>query len=195
MKVLIIDNYDSFTYNLYHYCLGMDREVQVRRNDRVSDSDLEDCDKIILSPGPGLPADAGRMPEIIRNYAEKKPILGICLGLQAIAECFGGELQNLKEVLHGQSSNCKVTQKDEIIFKNLKTGFMVGHYHSWIVGSSGLPENLEITAINEFGYIMALRHRYFDVRGVQFHPESVLTPDGRAMMNNWLNAGRDLVRS
>jgi anthranilate synthase component II len=188
VKVLIIDNYDSFTYNLYHYCLGSGREVEVRRNDLVSDRDLDECDRIVLSPGPGLPSDAGRMPEIINCYFDKKPILGICLGLQAIAESFGGELFNLQEVLHGQSSSCKKMQEDEILFKGLNTEFEVGHYHSWIVKSEKLPRELEVTAINEFGYIMALRHRDFDVRGVQFHPESVLTPDGRVMMNNWLNS-------
>jgi anthranilate synthase component II len=188
VKVLIIDNYDSFTYNLYHYCLGNGREVEVRRNDLVSDHDLDACDRIVLSPGPGLPADAGRMPEIIKSYCGKKPILGICLGLQAIAESFGGELYNLHEVLHGQSSLCKKTQEGEVLFKGLGNEFEVGHYHSWIVKSEKLPDDLEITAINERGYIMALRHRYLDVRGVQFHPESVLTPGGRMMMNNWLNS-------
>ena len=186
MKILVFDNYDSFTYNLVHAVkkLGY-ADVEVHRNDQIALEDIARYDKIILSPGPGLPAESGILLDLIRTYAPTKSILGVCLGEQAIAEAFGGKLINLPEVHHGVSSNIHVLE-DDLLFKGLPDTVLVGRYHSWAVETTSLPECLKITAVDDEGLIMALAHKTYDVRGVQFHPESVLTPDGEAMLRNWL---------
>lgn len=186
MKIVIIDNYDSFTYNLSHLVKELGAEVTVVRNDRFELSDLEGYDKILLSPGPGIPEEAGLLLDVIRTYAGRKPILGICLGEQAIGEVMGGKLVNLAEVYHGIQSEVSLTAPD-YIFDGLPENILVGRYHSWVVDRDTLPDCLETTALSHEGYIMALRHKTLDVHGIQFHPESVLTPDGRQMINNWLN--------
>lgn len=189
MKILILDNYDSFTYNLVHaveYISG--NKIDVFRNDKISLEEVGKYDKIILSPGPGLPKDAGIMPALIKEYAATKTILGVCLGHQAITECFGGTLYNMPKVYHGVASDIKVLKQDNIIFKDLAASLSVGRYHSWISEKKTFPADLEITAEDENGFIMALAHKTFDIQGVQFHPESVLTPDGNKMLENWLKA-------
>ena len=186
MKTVIIDNYDSFTYHLSHLVKEAGAEVTVLRNDQFELADLQVFDKIILSPGPGIPSEAGLLIEVIREYAGKKPILGVCLGEQAIGEVFGGKLINLSEVFHGVQTPITITGKDSL-FEGLPETVNVGRYHSWVVASEGLPDCLEITAISKEGYIMALRHKTYDVHGIQFHPESVLTPDGKKMIENFLN--------
>lgn len=186
MKVLVFDNYDSFTYNLVHALkkLGV-KNLEVHRNDQINIDEIERFDKIVLSPGPGLPAESGILPELIRRYAPSKSILGVCLGQQAIAESFGGSLLNLSNVYHGVSSKIKIVNPD-VLFESLPVEIEVGRYHSWVVNPSDLPDVLKVTAVDENGMIMALTHKYFDVRGVQFHPESVLTPMGEQMLKNWL---------
>ncbi|MCR5821215.1 MAG: aminodeoxychorismate/anthranilate synthase component II [Bacteroidaceae bacterium] len=185
MKVAIIDNYDSFTYNLSHLMKELGVEVAVMRNDQFELSDLASYSKIILSPGPGIPSEAGLLMDVIRTYAGKKPILGVCLGHQAIGEAFGATLENLSDVFHGVATPCHVVA-EEPLFAGLSETLTVGRYHSWVVSQSDFPDCLEITAVSDEGQIMALRHRRFNVRGIQFHPESVLTPDGRQMLLNWL---------
>ena len=185
MKTVIIDNYDSFTYNLAHLLKELGAEVDVLRNDKFELEELEKYDKIILSPGPGIPEEAGLLLEVIRTYAGRKPILGVCLGEQAIGQAFGGKLTNLSEVFHGIQTNVKIKNKD-YIFSGLPTEIPVGRYHSWVVDTEGFPEELVITAISSEGQIMALKHREYDVHGIQFHPESVLTPDGKQIVGNWL---------
>ncbi len=185
-KIVIIDNYDSFTFNLAHYFEALNCEVTVFRNDEFDIEELEVFDKIVLSPGPGLPSEAGLLKKVIEIYSNKKSILGICLGQQAIAEVFGGKLRQLSTVKHGINSIIKTTVSDEILFKNLPQNLTVGRYHSWVVDGN-LPSVLEITSVDEEGEIMSLRHRNFDVRGVQFHPESILTTDGKMMLGNWIN--------
>ena len=185
MKTVIIDNYDSFTYNLAHLVKEIGAEVDVLRNDKFELEELEKYDKIILSPGPGIPEEAGLLLEVIRTYAGRKPILGVCLGEQAIGQAFGGKLTNLSEVFHGIQTNVKIKNKD-YIFSGLPTEIPVGRYHSWVVDTDGFPEELVITAISSEGQIMALKHREYDVHGIQFHPESVLTPDGKQIVGNWL---------
>ncbi|EEF87384.1 anthranilate synthase component II [Bacteroides cellulosilyticus] len=185
MKTVIIDNYDSFTYNLAHLVKELGAEVDVLRNDKLELEELEKYDKIILSPGPGIPEEAGLLLEVIRTYAGRKPILGVCLGEQAIGQAFGGKLTNLSEVFHGIQTNVKIKNKD-YIFSGLPTEIPVGRYHSWVVDTEGFPEELVITAISSEGQIMALKHREYDVHGIQFHPESVLTPDGKQIVGNWL---------
>lgn len=185
MKTVIIDNYDSFTYNLAHLVKELGTEVDVLRNDKFELEELEKYDKIILSPGPGIPEEAGLLLEVIRTYAGRKPILGVCLGEQAIGQAFGGKLTNLSEVFHGIQTNVKIKNKD-YIFSGLPTKIPVGRYHSWVVDTEGFPEELVITAISSEGQIMALKHREYDVHGIQFHPESVLTPDGKQIVGNWL---------
>ena len=192
MKILIFDNYDSFTYNLVHAVEKIIHDkVDVYRNDKISLEKINDYDKIILSPGPGLPCESGLLLSLIEEYASSKSILGVCLGQQAIAETFGGKLENLKNVYHGVATKIKVNEKRTVtvndVFKALPGELEVGRYHSWIVSKENFPEDLEITAQDENGYIMGLRHKKFDVQGVQFHPESVLTPMGEKMMWNWLN--------
>lgn len=186
MKIVMIDNYDSFTYNLVHLVKELGHDITVFRNDRFSLEDLQGFDKIMLSPGPGIPSEAGLLLEVIRTYAGKKPILGICLGEQAIGEVFGGKLVNLRDVFHGVQTPAHITA-DDYIFQGLPKDIMVGRYHSWVVDASTLPDCLEATALSDEGQVMALRHRIHDIRGIQFHPESVLTPDGKTMILNWLN--------
>jgi anthranilate synthase component 2 len=186
-KILVIDNYDSFVYNLVHYLEDLDCEVTVKRNDQLELEDVEKFDKILLSPGPGIPSEAGLLKPIIEKYGATKSILGVCLGQQAIGEVFGGKLGNLDSVYHGVATNINLCVKDEPLFKDLPNGFMVGRYHSWIVLKE-LPDSLEATSYDENGQIMSLRHREFDVRGVQFHPESVLTPEGKKMIKNWVES-------
>ena len=190
MKILVFDNYDSFTYNLVHAVkkLGYD-DVEVHRNDKIALEDIARFDKIILSPGPGIPSESGILLEVIRTYAPSKNILGVCLGEQAIAEAFGGTLINLSEVHHGISSMVDVLEKD-VLFDGLPKRIEVGRYHSWAAEKTTLPECLTITAVDEEVMIMALAHKEYDVRGVQFQPESVMTPDGEQMLKNWLEAPR-----
>jgi len=186
VAILVIDNYDSFVYNLVHYLEEMDCEVTVRRNDQLELEDVEDFDKILLSPGPGIPEEAGLLKQIIEKYASSKSILGVCLGQQAIGEVFGGKLGNLESVYHGIATKMELCVNDEPLYKDLPKSMLVGRYHSWIVLKE-LPDCLEATSYDENGQIMSLRHREFDVRGVQFHPESVLTPEGKKMIQNWVN--------
>ena len=188
MKLLVFDNYDSFTYNLVHAVrkLGY-TDIEVHRNDQISLDEIARFDKIILSPGPGVPSESGILLDVIKTYAPTKPILGVCLGEQAIAEAFGGTLINLPNVHHGVSSEVDIIE-DDILFNGLDKKLEVGRYHSWAVQKESLPECLKITAVDEEGMIMALAHREYDVRGVQFHPESVLTPKGEEMLKNWLTS-------
>ena len=187
MKVLVIDNYDSFTYNLVHYLEDLNCEVTVKRNDRLSIEEVEDYDKIVLSPGPGIPDEAGLLKDIIKTYAPTKSILGVCLGQQAIAEVFGGTLINLEEVYHGVATPVKIIVDDEQLFNNMASSIEVGRYHSWVVNPN-LPEVLESTSIDNNGQIMSLRHKFYDVKGVQYHPESILTPHGKQLLENWINS-------
>jgi anthranilate synthase component 2 len=188
-KILIIDNYDSFTYNLVHLVNELGLECEVWRNDQFKLEDVEAFDKIILSPGPGIPSEAGLLLKVIETYAPTKSIFGVCLGQQAIAEVFGGELYNLCRPMHGLATPIKVTDLEEKLFAGLPETFNVGRYHSWAVVGKGLPEEILITAVDEKdNSIMALRHKTYDVRGVQFHPESVLTEHGKQMMHNWLTS-------
>jgi len=184
-KILVIDNYDSFTYNLVHYLKALDCEVRVRRNDKLQLEDAQDYDKILLSPGPGIPEEAGLLKQIIGRYAETKSILGICLGQQAIAEVFGGRLENLDKVYHGVSTSIERIGEDEALYKDLPRTMDVGRYHSWVV-SKDLPDTLEVTSVDAGGEIMSLRHRDLDVRAVQYHPESILTPHGKTILKNWV---------
>ena len=186
MKIIIIDNYDSFTYNLVHLVRSLKVEVDVVRNDKFKIEDLSCYDKILLSPGPGIPSEAGLLLDVIKAYAGKKPLLGVCLGHQAIAEVFGGTLRNLQNVYHGVATPCRVVA-DDILFKELPKEFEVGRYHSWVVDRATLPSCLEVTSESHDGEIMSLRHREYDVRGVQFHPESVLTPVGKQIISNWID--------
>ncbi len=185
MKTVIIDNYDSFTYNLVHLVRELGAEVTALRNDRFQLDQLEQFDKIILSPGPGIPSEAGLLLDVIRTYAGRKPILGVCLGHQAIGESFGARLVNLSEVHHGVATPIHRVA-DDYIFEGLPDEFEVGRYHSWVVSPEGLPACLEVTAVSNEGEIMALCHKELDIRGVQFHPESVLTPQGAKIIENWL---------
>jgi len=188
MKVLVIDNYDSFVYNLVHYLEDLNVDVTVVRNDRFLLEEVEKYDKILLSPGPGIPDEAGLLKDVIRAYAGRKPILGVCLGQQDIGEVFGGSITNLDEVFHGVATKATILVNDEPLFSGLQKGIEVGRYHSWVVEREGFPEVLEITSLDENGQIMSLRHREFDIRAVQFHPESVLTPDGKTMIKNWIES-------
>ncbi|MGK0427614.1 MAG: anthranilate synthase component 2 [Ulvibacter sp.] len=186
MKILVIDNYDSFVYNLVHYLEELDCEVTVIRNDRFHIDEVEEYDKILLSPGPGIPDEAGLLKEVIKKYATSKSMLGVCLGQQAIGEVFGGSIENLSEVFHGVATKAIITVDDEPLFKGLEKEIEVGRYHSWVVSKKGFPNVLEVTAVDESDQIMALRHRTLDIRGVQFHPESVLTPQGKQIIKNWI---------
>lgn len=186
MKVLVIDNYDSFTYNLVHYLEELGCDVVVKRNDQLTLEEADGYDKIVLSPGPGIPDEAGLLKDIIKEYAATKSILGVCLGQQAIGEVFGGSLANLEKVYHGVATPVDIVS-DDILFDGISSPMMVGRYHSWVVEST-LPDTLEILAKDENGQTMAIRHKTFDVRGVQFHPESVLTPHGKQLLKNWLRA-------
>ena len=187
MKVLVIDNYDSFTYNLVHYLEDLNCEVTVKRNDKLTLEEVDAFDKIVLSPGPGIPDEAGLLKAIIKTYAPTKSILGVCLGQQAIGEVFGGSLINLEEVYHGVATNVEIVVDDEVLFKGMDKTIEVGRYHSWVVNPN-LPEVLEATSFDKNGQVMSLRHRVYDVRGVQYHPESVLTPNGKQILENWINS-------
>jgi anthranilate synthase component 2 len=184
-QILLIDNYDSFTYNLVHYLEELGAQVTVRRNDKLSLEEVEAFSHIVLSPGPGIPDEAGLLKEIIATYAATKKILGVCLGQQAIAEVFGGRLENLSEVYHGIATPIKIIDPQATLFKDLPTEVVVGRYHSWVV-SEALPESLKVTARDHEGQIMAIEHKEYPVHAVQFHPESILTPSGKKMLANWL---------
>ncbi|MFT4093738.1 MAG: aminodeoxychorismate/anthranilate synthase component II [Niabella sp.] len=188
MKLLVFDNYDSFTYNLVHLVEKiLHQKVDVYRNDQIPLEQVNGYDKIILSPGPGIPDEAGLLLPLIREYAPAKSILGVCLGQQAIGEAFGGKLTNLSKVYHGVATDCTIVKEDEKLFAGLPKHIEVGRYHSWVVDKDSFPQELEITATDDNDMIMALRHRTYDVRGVQFHPESVLTPQGELILRNWLS--------
>ncbi len=202
MSILVFDNYDSFTYNLVHLVEKITyQKVDVFRNDEIALEDVNRYDKIILSPGPGIPEEAGLLLPLIKQYAATKSILGVCLGHQAIGQAFGGKLTNLTSVYHGVATPIQVgswqlavdnnTQQSSTnnyqLFKDMPKQFTVGRYHSWVISDDGFPEELEVTARDEHNFIMALQHKTYDVQGVQFHPESVLTPDGEKIMRNWLN--------
>jgi anthranilate synthase component 2 len=184
-KILVIDNYDSFTYNLVHYLEDLDCEVTVYRNDEFDIDEISVFDKILLSPGPGIPDEAGLLKDVIRKYGPTKSIFGVCLGQQAIGEVYGGTLSNLDKVYHGVATNVKTVVVDELLFEGLGNEFEVGRYHSWVVDTN-LPDVLEATSFDENGQVMSLRHKTYDVRGVQFHPESVLTPNGKKILENWV---------
>lgn len=185
VTVALVDNYDSFTYNLRQLIEEEGAAVTVLRNDRFVPGDLDAFDKIVLSPGPGIPDEAGQLKPVIARFAGRKPILGVCLGEQAIGEVFGARLTNLPHVFHGVQTPVRLTAPD-YIFDGLPAEIAVGRYHSWVVEAEGLPPCLEVTAVSREGYIMALRHRDFDVHGIQFHPESILTPDGKRMIHNFI---------
>lgn len=185
MKIAVIDNYDSFTYNLVHYLENLDVEVTVFRNDAFDLDELEAFDKILLSPGPGIPDEAGLLKAVIKQFGNKKSILGVCLGLQAIGEVYGGKLINLEKVFHGVATKVKQTNTD-YLFNDLPEEMMVGRYHSWVVSNDHLPNDLIVTSVDENGQIMSLKHQFLDVRGVQYHPESVLTPHGQKIIENWV---------
>ena len=186
MKTIIIDNYDSFTYNLSHLVKQLGAEVSVVRNDCFDLADLEPYDKIILSPGPGIPSEAGLLLDVIRTYAGRKPILGVCLGHQAIGEAFGAELENHSKVFHGVATPCHIVA-DDPLFWGIDCDITVGRYHSWVVSKENLPACLEVTALSDQGQIMALQHREYNIHGIQFHPESVLTSYGEDIIMNFLN--------
>ena len=185
-KIVVIDNYDSFTYNLVHLVKELGAEVDVKRNDQFQLAELEPYNKIILSPGPGIPSEAGLLLDVIKTYAGRKPMLGVCLGHQAIGEVFGAKLENLSEVYHGVATPVTLKQ-DDVLFAGLPKRVEVGRYHSWVVSHENFPDCLEITAESDEGQIMALRHKKYNIFGIQFHPESVLTPDGKVIVKNWLD--------
>ena len=186
-KILVLDNYDSFTYNLVHYVREVEGfHVEVRRNDEINMDEVADYDGIILSPGPGLPKEAGLLIPVINRYKSSKRIFGVCLGLQAITESFGGRLKNISKVYHGVATPIHLNKPSHYLFNGLSDTFMAGRYHSWIADKEGFPECLHVDAMDDEGSIMAISHREWDICGVQFHPESILTPDGKAMIRNWL---------
>ena len=185
-KIVLIDNYDSFTFNLVHYLEELNCAIVVLRNDEFEIEELQSFDAIILSPGPGIPSESGLLLDVIKTYASTKKILGICLGHQAIGEVFGATLLNLDTVFHGVSTTIQITDPAETLFRNLPQQLEVGRYHSWAINPEGLPEVLEVTSVSENGEIMSIRHKNFNVRGVQFHPESILTPSGKTILANWI---------
>ena len=188
MKILVFDNYDSFTYNLVHLVEKITGvPVEVYRNDQIALEDIKKYDKIILSPGPGIPSEAGMLPDVIKEYAATKSILGVCLGHQAIGEVFGGTLKNLDKVYHGVATPCQILIPGQL-FKDLPSTIEVGRYHSWVITDENFPAELEVTARDQNNLIMGLRHKTYDVQGVQFHPESVLTPVGEVIIKNWLKS-------
>jgi anthranilate synthase component 2 len=188
ISILVLDNYDSFTYNLVHIIKALGyKNVEVHRNDKITVEEIERFDKILLSPGPGIPSEAGILQQVIRTYAGKKSIFGVCLGHQAIGEVFGGTLTNLSKVYHGIATKTKILNKG-ILFEGIPTEVTTGRYHSWVVDTKNFPSVLEITAEDEEGKIMALKHKTYDIVGVQFHPESVLTEFGQKMVQNWLES-------
>ena len=188
MNVLVIDNYDSFVYNLVHYLEELNCTVTVYRNDAFKMEDLEAFDKIVLSPGPGIPDEAGLLKQVIEQYKGIKPIFGVCLGQQAIGEVFGGTLINLKKVFHGVATEAKIIDDTEPLFKGLGNQIAIGRYHSWVISKKDFPSALKITAMDENDQIMAIRHSQYDICGVQFHPESVLTPTGKTIIKNWIES-------
>ncbi|TCK83092.1 anthranilate synthase component II [Albibacterium bauzanense] len=185
-KVVVVDNYDSFTYNLVHLLNECGYDATVWRNDKFELKDLATFDKILLSPGPGLPSESGLLLDVIREYGSKKSILGVCLGLQAITEVYGGSLYNLKKPVHGTATPLNILKPEEILFKGIPNNFMVGRYHSWAADKANFPDEMEITAVDSEGVIMAIAHKTLDVRGVQFHPESILSEHGKEIVSNWL---------
>lgn len=187
MKVLILDNYDSFTYNLFHYLNGFTSDVTVKRNDEISVEEVDTYSHLVISPGPGLPKDAGILTEILSRYSDSKPILGICLGLQAIVEHFGGKLYNQKNVKHGLQEEIQLLKTESGLFKDFNPSINVGLYHSWAAQKESLPEEIEITAEGKTGVIMALEHKTLPISAVQFHPESILTPKGKQIIKNWID--------
>jgi len=189
MNILILDNYDSFTYNLVHIVEEITGKLpDVFRNDKISVEEIQRYDAIILSPGPGIPSEAGILKEVIRTYAGIKPIFGVCLGLQAITEVFGGRIENLNDVFHGVATEMRIVKEDCVLFKNISNTFEAARYHSWIASNVDFPEELEITVVDEEGSVMALRHREYPIEAVQFHPESILTPDGKQMIQNFIES-------
>lgn len=186
MKIYVIDNYDSFTFNLVHYVEMYCKELKVVRNNMVNIKDIEDFDKILLSPGPGLPSEVPVLNEVLKNFAGKKSILGVCLGMQAIAEFYGGELYNLPNIVHGVPSNTVVV-KDDYLFNGIARNFNSGRYHSWAVDKKSLPSDIDVTAIDNDGVLMAIAHKHHDIRAVQFHPESIMTEFGHKIIENWVN--------
>ena len=191
MKILILDNYDSFTYNLVHMVEDITGEYPaVFRNDEIEISTINEYDLIILSPGPGIPDEAGILKEVIKTYAGKKPIFGVCLGLQAITEVFGGSIENLDSVFHGVATTMTVTNENALIYKNIPTEFEAARYHSWIASTNDFPSELEVTSVDEFGSIMSLQHKEFNISAVQFHPESILTPLGETIVRNFIEANK-----
>lgn len=186
-NILLLDNYDSFTYNLLHYIEGVsNQKVDVFRNDKISLIDVEKYDTIILSPGPGLPKDAGLLIEIIEHYSSSKKILGVCLGMQAIGEVFGGVLVNLQKVYHGVATKLEIIDAADLLFKDIPTKINVGRYHSWVIDGNDFPRDLKITSVDEQGQVMSFKHKTYKVHGVQFHPESILTEYGKEMIANFL---------
>jgi anthranilate synthase component II len=186
MKILVLDNYDSFVYNLVYILKDLGNHVEVFRNDKIALEDVKNYDKILLSPGPGIPKEAGILIPVIKEYAATKSIFGVCLGHQAIGEAFGAKLQNMGDVLHGVTTNCKIIDKTEKLFHDIPANFEVCRYHSWTVIPESMPADLKITAIDDNNYVMAEAHTKYDVRGVQFHPEAYLTQFGVQMLKNWL---------
>lgn len=194
MKILVIDNYDSFTYNLVQYLQEITAdEVSIFRNDKISISDVNNYDCIVLSPGPGVPKNAGNMPEIIQTYKSKKPILGVCLGHQAIGEAFGAELKNLEQVYHGLATDIHITHKEEPLYQNLPKVIEVGRYHSWVIDENKCPDCLLVTSKSPDGAIMSIRHETLPIYGVQYHPESIMTPQGKEILSNFLNAAKKAI--
>lgn len=185
-KILVIDNYDSFTYNLVHLLVKY-ADVTVVKNDEVNMEEVKKYDKILFSPGPGIPEEAGQMLDVIKQFAGKIPMLGICLGHQAIGEVFGGTLKNLSKVYHGVSTAVYLTGKENYLFNTVPDSFIVGRYHSWVVDEKTFPEDLTVTALDDSGMVMALSHNKYDINGVQFHPESIMTEHGETMIRNWVS--------
>lgn len=189
MKILVLDNYDSFVYNLVHIIreLGYGNQMDIIRNDKISLDEVNAYDKILLSPGPGIPEEAGIMMDLIKKYAPSKSILGVCLGHQAIGETFGSSLENMDVVLHGFGMTSNIVDDEEILFLGIDKQFTTARYHSWVIDKNKIGADLKVTAMSEDGRIMGVRHKEYDVRGVQFHPESILTENGKEMIKNWLN--------
>lgn len=186
-RILIIDNYDSFTYNLVHLLEVIPGiEMSVRRNDAIEMNEVEDFDGILFSPGPGIPNEAGKMPELIQHFKKEKSMLGVCLGHQALGEAFGGQLENLERVFHGIQSTISITQNQTGLFKKMPSQIAVGRYHSWVVSNTKVPREFQITALANDGTIMAMEHAHLPIYGVQFHPESIMTPEGKQIIENWI---------
>ncbi len=193
MKILVLDNYDSFTYNLVHIIRALGYTVDIFRNDKIALEEVKKYDKILLSPGPGIPDEAGIMKQVIETYGPEKSILGVCLGLQGIGEVYGARLFNIPKVLHGVTSFTDVKDPDEYLFRGVSPRFEATHYHSWAVVPESVNGNLRITAVNEDNLVMGLRHKTYDVRGVQFHPESIMTREGPRMIENWLRGAEGMT--